>query len=159
MFSEANKVISKHSGVQVHENALGQKSLFANRGFKNGEVILPFSAACEQDYPTYLTVQISDNVHIMLSPGFLQYANHSCSPNAFFDTMLMQFIALENISEGDELAFFYPSTEWDMAQPFACECGSLNCLQIIKGAAYLSEEQINQHRFTAYIAGKLSANK
>ena len=25
---------------------------------------------------------------------------------------------------GDELTFFYPSTEWDMVQPFRCTCAA-----------------------------------
>lgn len=32
--------------------------------------------------------------------------------------------ALRDIKEGDVLEFFYPSTEWDMAQPFECSCGA-----------------------------------
>lgn len=28
----------------------------------------------------------------------------------------------EGLKEGDELTFFYPSTEWSMAQPFDCLC-------------------------------------
>ena len=36
----------------------------------------------------------------------------------------MRLTALRPISEGDELTFFYPSTEWAMAEPFECGCGA-----------------------------------
>jgi hypothetical protein len=36
------------------------------------------------------------------------------------------------------MTFFYPSTEWDMAQPFTC-CGSSNCW-VVKGAAHIRPE-------------------
>ena len=48
----------------------------------------------------------------------------------------------KGIKSGDPITFFYPSTEWDMARPFDCFCGSENCLKIIKGAKYISEEQL-----------------
>lgn len=34
------------------------------------------------------------------------------------------FRALRDIQPGDELSFFYPSTEWEMAQGFECKCGA-----------------------------------
>lgn len=30
----------------------------------------------------------------------------------------------KGLKKGDSLEFFYPSTEWDMAQGFDCACGS-----------------------------------
>jgi hypothetical protein len=38
------------------------------------------------------------------------------------------------LREGDELTFFYPSTEWSMKQPFECLCKSGECKGTIKGA-------------------------
>lgn len=40
----------------------------------------------------------------------------------------------EGLKAGDELTFFYPSTEWDMAQPFDCLCKSKGCRGRISGA-------------------------
>jgi hypothetical protein len=28
------------------------------------------------------------------------------------------------LAEGQDITFFYPSTEWDMAQGFDCSCGA-----------------------------------
>jgi len=41
---------------------------------------------------------------------------------------------------GDELTFFYPSTEWDMAQPFDCLCGAPTCRGRISGAKAMGEQ-------------------
>lgn len=73
--------------------------------------------------PSYLTVQTGRRKHILLNSDF-QYMNHSCDPNVAIDAAKMAFIALKDVSPGDELTFFYPSTEWDMSQPFRCWCGS-----------------------------------
>lgn len=76
--------------------------------------------------------------------------NHSCEPNVAFDLSSedqneWHVRALKTIREGEtrkclyaipatkytdhlstyaQVTFFYPSTEWDMAQPFDCICGT-----------------------------------
>jgi SET domain-containing protein len=133
----------------------GQQSLEATRSFKCGELICSFYAGTVSDTPSYLTVQTGNNKHITLLPEFLQYINHSCVPNVFFDTKRMELVCLRDIKAGDEITFFYPSTEWEMAQPFLCQCGHPGCLQIIQGAAFLKEDVLNQHTLTAFIQKKL----
>jgi len=114
----ASQVISRHKFADVVQNSSsGQKSLHATVSFSPGDVICPFSAGVTQDYATYLTVQTGTSTHITLMPEFLQYINHSCAPNVFFDTAAMQLVCLSALQPGDEMTFFYPSTEWDMAQP------------------------------------------
>lgn len=155
-----------HSGKElVHEATIaevyrnkgnGQHFLAASQKFKSGEVVCTFSAKSVSDSPTYLTVQISNDKHITLYPEFLQYINHSCVPNVFFDTERMELICLRDILPGEEITFFYPSTEWEMAQPFLCQCGNRECLQIIQGAAFLPERLLNKHRVTRFIEYKMS---
>src|SRR5476649_1232497 len=140
------QLISNHHIAEVWQNkATGQNSLHATISFRPGEVISDFSAGTIVDHPTYLTVQVDTDKHITLQPEFLQYANHSCHPNAFFDTTLMQFICLRPIQEGEEITFFYPSTEWSMVQPFYCYCGYEKCLQDIRGAAHIHPDTIKQY--------------
>jgi len=71
--------------------------------------------------------------------------------------------AAQDINEGDTLCFFYPSTEWDMKNPFECNCAtevskyesknfaslitSQTCLGTIRGAAHLTREQLEQRGF------------
>jgi hypothetical protein len=135
------------------------RSLFSKKSFRGNEVILKFLAKNVLATPTYLTVQISETVHIELFPECLECANHSCDPNCFFDTTRMEFITLRSIPAGEELTFFYPSAEWDMDQPFECYCGSDRCIGLIKGARYLSDDQLKQYRFTDFMSQKLQSAK
>lgn len=151
--SPALQVISQHVFAEVvKNNSTGQKSLLATVSFQPGDIIAPFHAGVVQDYPTYLTVQTGINRHITLMPEFLQYINHSCDPNVFFDTTAMQLVCLKPLQPGDEMTFFYPSTEWDMAQPFVCNCGTDRCLQLINGASHLSGETLKKYRLTDFIS-------
>ncbi|HMO62353.1 MAG TPA: SET domain-containing protein-lysine N-methyltransferase [Ferruginibacter sp.] len=150
------RVISRHTFLEVRLNiSTNQQSLHSLAVFNPGDVIMPFSAGSTHSIPTYLTVQTGINKHITLSPEYLQYINHSCSPNVFFDTHHMQLICLQQLQPEDELRFFYPSTEWDMAQPFVCNCGSSECLQLINGAAHLSTETLSKYRLSHFITTTL----
>jgi hypothetical protein len=128
--------------------------LISTQAFQPGEVISKFEAAEVHTQPSRYTVQVSDHQHIILSPEFLQYINHSCNPNVFFNTTTMELTALKNIAPGDEFTFFYPSTEWDMAEPFHCLCGSAQCLEIIKGAKSIDAEVLNNYQLTDFIQSK-----
>ena len=150
------RIISDHHFAVVRQNLVNnQKAFFAQRSYQPGEIIINFSAGDILSEPTYLTVQIDIDKHIMLQPEHLQYINHSCDPNVFFDTYAMQVVALRPIKEGDEMTFFYPSTEWDMAQPFTCFCGSEKCLGEIKGAAHINGEVLNNYQLTRFIQQQL----
>src|SRR5687767_3600888 len=139
--------VSDHGIAQVRQRLVNsQNALFALQSFQPGEVIAEFSAGTIAAEPTYLTVQVDVGKHITLQPEFLQYINHSCEPNVFFDTTSMKVIALRALEKGEEMTFFYPSTEWMMTQSFQCYCGSANCRGEIKGAAYLPDEVWKQYR-------------
>lgn len=152
----AYSMVSKHGFADVMQNGLtGEKSLHAAAFFDAGDTICLFEAEKILETATYLTIQTGEQKHITLSPDFLQYVNHSCAPNIFFDTQQMQLVALREIEPGDELLFFYPSTEWEMAQPFDCFCGNNCCLHQIKGAAYLTADEVSRYRLTAFISEQL----
>lgn len=152
----SEKITKVGSIAEIREcQTTGNKSLHTTIEFKSGEVISNFSHKEILDRPNYLTVQISDNQHIMLDPEYLQYINHSCSPNVFFDTKNMEVIALRNIEIGEELTFFYPSTEWSMDRGFDCLCQSENCLGYIQGASHLSLDVVKKYKFSEYIQQKL----
>jgi hypothetical protein len=154
--SITHELISNNGFAEVWKNPVNcQQSLHATAPFKAGDVICSFSAATVSDKVTYLTVQVGENKHITLHPVFLQYINHSCSPTVFFDTTLMQLVCLAEINTGDEFTFFYPSTEWEMVQPFTCYCGSSNCLKTIQGAAHIKDAVLEKYRLTDYIKLKV----
>ncbi|MBP6431725.1 MAG: SET domain-containing protein-lysine N-methyltransferase [Ferruginibacter sp.] len=153
-------IVSNHVfAIRLQDVDNGQNSLHSAKSFKKGEVISNFSAGITQHFATYLTIQVNTNTHITLVPQFLQYINHSCNPSVFFDTTTMQLIALQDLNEGDEFTFFYPSTEWDMAQPFVCNCGSANCLQLINGASHLSSHTLQKYKLTNFIQQQLQSQK
>ncbi len=155
--SPAYRHVSHHGIADVRQQlTTGQNALFTLRNWSAGDVLADFSAGTISAEPTYLTVQVAEGKHITLQPEFLQYINHSCEPNVFFDTTLMQLVALKEISAGTELVFFYPSSEWEMTQSFHCFCGQTNCLGEIKGAAYLTKEAVSNYRFTDYIQSLLA---
>ena len=151
------RIISNHGIAEMRQKVSNeQNALFALQSFQPGEVIAEFWAGTIAAEPTYLTVQIDVGKHITLQPEFLQYINHSCDPNVFFDTTLMQLVALREVKSGDEMTFFYPSTEWKMTQSFNCYCGSSNCLGEIRGASYLPDDITKQYRFTDFIQQQLA---
>ena len=147
-----SEVISNHIFANVLlNNSSSQKSLHAAVSFSPGDVICNFDAGITQSYATYLTVQTSTDSHITLVPEFLQYINHSCALNVFFNTTSMELVCLQPLQPGDEFTFFYPSTEWEMSQPFVCNCGNAECLQLINGASHLSVETLSKYKLTDFI--------
>lgn len=153
---ESRQVILRTPFAEVLRNPKnGQQQLNSLKSYKPGDIISSFHAGETVSVPTYLTVQIGVDKHITLRPEFLQYINHSCDPNVFFDTTNMELVCLSPVNAGDEFTFFYPSTEWEMTQTFLCQCSSPKCLQLIQGAKFLSTETIQQYRFTDFIQQQL----
>lgn len=150
-------IISEHPIGSVRRNRrTDQNGFFTNQAFEPGDVISVLGAASIVATPNYLTVQIGENRHIHLDPEYLKNINHSCDPNVFFDTAAMEVVALQDIAPGEELRFFYPSSEWKMDQPFACHCGFEKCLGEIKGAAETDREVLARYRLTDFIRGRLA---
>ncbi|HEY2721548.1 MAG TPA: SET domain-containing protein-lysine N-methyltransferase [Chitinophagaceae bacterium] len=137
------------------EEVTDQHSTFSRINLREGNTICDFGASAIVQTPSYLTVQLNTKEHIYLQPSFLQYINHSCCPNVFFDTTSFKVISLRDIKIGDELCYFYPSTEWKMSQPFQCVCGCDNCLGYIGGASYLSQDVLQRYRFSDFISEQL----
>ena len=154
----AYKSVFSNEFCEIMENeTTGFKSLHSLKSFKPGDLISPFNASYVSTKPSYLTVQVGYRKHITLLPQFLQYINHSCNPNAFFNTTTMELTALRPIEPGDDFSFFYPSTEWDMAQPFQCHCNEAGCLGLISGAAFIPEETLKKYQLTDFILGRLKS--
>ncbi|KAI5928261.1 hypothetical protein F4810DRAFT_185853 [Camillea tinctor] len=110
----------------------------------------PFGLYAKMDFPpctlaeapTYATVQCGRAQHLNLNSDLL-YINHSCEPSLIFDTANLNIIAgPKGLKPGDELTFFYPSTEWSMAQPFDCLCGAPSCRGRIAGARDMTPAEL-----------------
>lgn len=150
-------IVTGHYGfAEIHKQPDNDHHLLVStQNFSPGDVICPFGSSEIHTTPSRYTVQVSETQHIILKPEFLQYINHSCNPNTFFNTSTMQLEALQPIIPGDEFTFFYPSTEWFMAEPFQCRCGEANCIGIIKGAKELSKDLLAHYRLTDFIRSKV----
>ena len=125
------------------------KSLYSKFPFKQGESICSLPCTSVSNKPTQHTVQAGRYKHIEV--GIIASLNHSCNPNLVLDTTRMLVIAARDISPGDELTFFYPSTEWEMAVPFICACGSTNCIHVVAGARYLSPAVLERYFLNQHI--------
>ena len=117
----------------------------------------PTPASC-----AYTSVQASRDLHIELNCD-LVYINHSCWPTLIFDMARWEVRVnpqLERgLKQGDELTFFYPSTEWDMAQPFECRCKETECKGTIEGAKSTAPEVLREYWLNAHIEELLKEHK
>ena len=152
-------VVSQYGFGEVREDEVSlAKAFFALKDFHPGVVLSKFAAAAILKFPTFLTVQTGVDEHIHLKPEYLQYINHSCEPNVLFNTDTMQLECLQPIKAGDELCFFYPATEWNMAQPFECLCGTATCIKNIQGAKFLDKKILTNYKVTTFIQSMLNEN-
>jgi hypothetical protein len=61
----------------------------------------------------------------------------------------------KGLHPGTELTFFYPSTEWAMAQSFDCFCGTPSCKGRIAGASNMDSSQLDGMWLNGYIRDML----
>lgn len=132
--------------------------LVARRAWRQGEVISPLSWTKPEPTPSRWTLQLSHTEHAEPLPIELRYINHSCDPNVQFDLASSVVRALRDIEPGDELNFFYPSTEWSMAEAFYCQCGSDRCCGYIAGSAHLPVGLLEQHVLSRIVQEKVKSN-
>jgi hypothetical protein len=102
----------------------------------------------------YSSVQASKTLHIELNCD-LVYINHSCAPTLIFDMKRWEVRVNPDLEKGlevgDELTFFYPSTEWSMAQPFECLCKSGDCRGTIKGARDMRVADLDDYWLSEHV--------
>ena len=99
---------------------------------------------------TYL-FGLDDGRTVIDGHGTAMFINHSCDPNVILDMDNMVMIACRDIKAGDELTFFYPSTEWEMDAPFICLCGASNCIHVVAGARFLPLSTLETHYLNRHI--------
>jgi hypothetical protein len=125
------------------------KSLVSKRTYSKGQVICDIPSENVISRANRFTVQIDRHRHTNV--GKLSALNHSCDPNVILDTERMLMIARRDINAGDELTFFYPSTEWEMDAPFICLCGSPSCIHVVAGARFLPLSTLENHFLNRHI--------
>ncbi len=125
------------------------KSLTTKRTYKKGEIICPIPTESLYNKPNRFTVQVGRERHVEVKE--LSSMNHSCNPNTFLDTTRMLVFAARDVAAGEELTFFYPSTEWEMSSPFICLCGATNCIHVVAGARFLPLSTLENHFLNRHI--------
>lgn len=86
------------------------------------------------------------------------YNNHSCSPNCAVRGDVV-FIALRNITEGEELFIDYAFVDNEPYR-FKCNCGATNCRKIITGFDWQLrklQKGYKKNFFSAYIQTKIDS--
>lgn len=132
-------------------DSMGERCVRSRMSFQPGDLVASFYGKETRRLPTRMTLQISADEHIDLAPELLQLINHSCEPNVYFDVVHRHLVAIAPIAIGDQVMFFYPSTEWTMASPFDCRCQSARCLARIAGASQVSPRMLRAHRLAPHI--------
>ncbi|EON66239.1 hypothetical protein W97_05632 [Coniosporium apollinis CBS 100218] len=108
----------------------------------------------------YTSVQTSRDTHIELNSD-LVFCNHSCDPSVEFDMERFEVRVVKDrpLEKGEPVTFFYPSSEWEMAQPFECECGGERCRGLIKGAKDMGERELEGYWLNGHIVGLLEERR
>jgi hypothetical protein len=140
---------------ELVENAVGL-GVFAKRAVPAQTVLSLMQFGPSRTQPWRHSIQIGLHEHAEPLPNYLRYLNHSCEPNLFVDVRAKQVVTLRPIEAGDELTFFYPSTEWRMQSPFPCACGSAQCCGEIRGAAELPAGVLQRYRLSSVIMELIS---
>ncbi|KAJ9660353.1 hypothetical protein H2201_006934 [Coniosporium apollinis] len=108
----------------------------------------------------YTSVQTSRDTHIELNSD-LVFCNHSCDPSVEFDMERFEVRVVKDraLKAGEAVTFFYPSSEWEMAQPFECECGSGRCRGTISGAKDMRDGDLEGYWLNGHIVGLLEERR
>lgn len=125
------------------------RSLITKQAYTKGQVICEIPTEKVINKANRYTVQIDRDRHTEV--GKLSALNHSCDPNVILDTEHLLMIASRDIEKGEELSFFYPATEWEMAAPFICLCGAANCIHVVAGARFLPLSTLEHHYLSKHI--------
>ena len=118
--------------------------LLATEPIPRGQWILSLSGLLMPG-PCRHSVQVGRGLHLEAPPGLStdelldqhpwRFLNHSCDPSARLQGR--DLYARRRIQAWDEVTFDYDTTEFDMADPFACRCGSPRCRGWIRGFRHL----------------------
>ena len=136
----------------VHGNGDFSSKLVSLVDREPGTLLTRIEGSALTSQRSYSSVQVSEEEDIELNND-LVFTNHSCEPNVIFDMEKLEVRIVEDklVKKGDDITFFYPSTEWNMQQPFDCHCDNDRCLGIVRGAKYLDEAKLREYWLNPHI--------
>jgi hypothetical protein len=125
-----------------------------------GEILAKITEATPTRRATWTSFQTGRDDHMEFNSDIV-YINHSCDPNLEVDTSRMEVRVAKgcHIKAGDELTWFYPSAEWEMAQSFPCECGTNRCLGAIRGSKYIDTSVLRGYFLNHHIQDLLEEGR
>jgi SET domain len=88
-------------------------------------------------------IQINEVFGMEFKNNSLEYhVNHSCEPNCrlSMENGLPTLFSIKDIFMEEELTYNYNTVGFEFA-PFTCKCKSKNCIGIVKGYKYLSDQK------------------
>lgn len=95
-------------------------------------------------HPGTHSVQVSSEEHLNFASALpaASLTHHECEPNGdlIVTADAVVFVARRDIATGEFLSFDYNTTEYFMATPFECRCGSGVCVGTVGGFKLLSPE-------------------
>ena len=150
------------ASLRIEHGGLCGARLVTLRAVAAGECVAHLSdqgGSVEAPRATRYSIQVGEDRHVE-PRGPLAFLNHSCAPNCVVDTAGpagLALVALRDVAAGAELTFFYPATEWEMAEPFACRCGASECLGTIAGARHVAPERLRHYAVSPHIAALAAA--
>ncbi len=125
-----------------------QRRLIATRPIAAGSVIFTL-AGRETRVATRYSIQVGPEMHLdsddlptdaeRVRDRYWMYLNHSCEPSAWVRGL--EIVARRDLWPGEGVTFDYNSTEWAMAEPFTCLCGTPSCVGRVAGYRDLDERQ------------------
>jgi uncharacterized protein len=134
-----------------------------------GEVVAAFGGRCvtrdEFDLlPTrqqVRSVQIDENLYLAGAPEPepADFINHSCDPNCGLSGNVV-LVALRDIAIGEELVYYYATTDGSSYDEFECECGAAICRGKVSGHDWMLPELQLRYRgsFSPYLAKRIAAS-
>jgi len=145
--SVCSNIPSSDSLAIVSDASIHGAGLVAIRPFRRGELILPLIGKLTAR--SYRTIQIDASKH--LNGALIGFMNHSCRPTSIVHARAHGVLAAVDLKAGDEVTFFYPSTEWKMVRPFDCLCKAPDCIGFVGGAQYLSLDMLRRYFINSHI--------
>lgn len=138
-----NKKDWKSYKINIRDNSIAEKGIFANQDIKEGEKLIVFGGdyVDKKQAEQYLkegklVMQWDDNLYSYEDRGNEEgyFINHSCDPNMWM-TNAYTLTAKRDINEGEELTTDYAI--WEARENYIskwdCKCGSHICRGRVTG--------------------------
>ncbi len=132
-------------GVLVEQS---ERRLVTTTAIPEGTVLFRIEGH-ETRTPTKYSLQVGQDLHLdqrgardatdRVRRFYWRYMNHACAPTTRIRDR--EVIAVREIAALEGVTFDYNTTEYDMAEPFTCRCGSVHCVGTVRGARHLTPAQ------------------